>query len=97
MKILTSHLVRSSPLGRCDLRIEDTAERRPLSSGTQTLRAYPNTPGGIGMSRAICGVVVPRIARRCVDGRWISVKVSPDPRGLVGTDRSGDPHLQKQL
>jgi hypothetical protein len=43
------------------------------------------------------GVVLPRTARRCVDGRWISVKVSPDPRGLVGTDRSGDPDLQYQL
>ncbi len=65
--------------------------------GIVRLRAYPNTSRRHWHMACNLGVVVPRIARRCVDGRWISVKVSPDPRGLVGTDRSGDPDLQNQL
>jgi len=61
------------------------------------LRAYPKTSRRHWHMACNLGGVLPRIARRCVDGRWISVKVSPDPRGLVGSDRSGDPDLQNQL
>jgi len=43
------------------------------------------------------GGMEPQTARRCVDGRRVGVKVSPDPRGFVGTDRSRDPNLQIQL
>ena len=67
------------------------------TESAEDLRAYPNTSCCHWHIACKLGIVFSRIARRCVDGRWISVKVSPDPRGLVGTDRSGDPDLQNQL
>ncbi len=62
-----------------------------------SIRAYPNTSLRHWHMACNLRIVLPQIARRCVDGRWIRVKVSPDPRGLVGTDRFGDPDLQIQL
>ena len=87
----------AGPLFTAVLRSQGLNERTAPRIERLYLRAYPNTSLRHWHMACNLGIVLPRIARRWVDGRWISVKVSPDPRGLVGADRFGDPDLQNQL
>ncbi len=57
------HHLPSSPRGRCDAGIEDTAERRPLSSGTQALNHRSNY-------RTVSRTVIVSVPERPRPRRW---------------------------